>query len=586
MKKRIVVLLLTLSMIVGTLAACGKTDDAAKESASKTESTSQVTSGTSAASSADSSEETSDSGEDSKFFDGEGKTLHIGIATERFITDYENNAFTNYLEEKLNINLEFTVYSETEWTTQFSLAAASGETLPDVLCAGMSLGDVSGYGEDGIFVPLNEYLDNPDISPNWYAIPEEDRATMLSSMTSTDGNIYGLANYYVVPWNYTPYRMYINDAWLDKLGLEAPTTTDELYTVLKAFRDEDPNGNGIKDEIPLYGFWGGYGQNILWAVMNSFTYFNGWHDNNGLAIDENGQVYAPYSTDEWREGLEYMRMLNQEGLLSSSVFTDDHAQFRATLAMDPYVVGITCTGSCGDFGDWTAEDSVFMQEIEQIKPIAGPDGIAYTPYEAASFNCQWMVTADCEDPEFAYRVGEAFYETETSIWVRHGERDVNWTDDPEVLERINTPERVADNGGIPYAIASINIDEIWAGESAQFWHDKGPRYTPSGFAYSADEEYDPESKVNRIIAGNTTNYLGAHPDKILPIMSFSEEDSDTLGLYAGEVYTIMTSHVTSFITGSKELNDANWNKYLETLDDAGLGTLIEITQKRYNEIYN
>ena len=36
----------------------------------------------------------------------------------------------------------------------------------------------------------------------------------------------------------------------DNLGLEAPTTVDELYDVLVAFRDNDPNGNGQKDEIP------------------------------------------------------------------------------------------------------------------------------------------------------------------------------------------------------------------------------------------------------------------------------------------------------------------------------------------------
>lgn len=48
--------------------------------------------------------------------------------------------------------------------------------------------------------------------------------------------------------------MSINKQWLDNLKLEVPATTDELYTVLKAFKEQDANGNGdSKDEIPMMG---------------------------------------------------------------------------------------------------------------------------------------------------------------------------------------------------------------------------------------------------------------------------------------------------------------------------------------------
>ena len=45
--------------------------------------------------------------------------------------------------------------------------------------------------------------------------------------------------------------MMINQTWLDKLGLEKPTTLGELKDVLIAFRDKDPNGNGKQDEIAI-----------------------------------------------------------------------------------------------------------------------------------------------------------------------------------------------------------------------------------------------------------------------------------------------------------------------------------------------
>lgn len=46
--------------------------------------------------------------------------------------------------------------------------------------------------------------------------------------------------------------VYLNKTWLDNLGLTYPETVEELYTVLKAFKEQDANGNGDpNDEIPI-----------------------------------------------------------------------------------------------------------------------------------------------------------------------------------------------------------------------------------------------------------------------------------------------------------------------------------------------
>ena len=109
------------------------------------------------------------------------------------------------------------------------------------------------------------YTSTEDASrmPNYNAIPEEDKKVMEAAQTMADGNMYSLSKYEPETWNVTPNRMFINKAWIDKLGLTMPTTTDELKTVLKAFHDQDPNENGVQDEIGAYGYQaGGYGQNI------------------------------------------------------------------------------------------------------------------------------------------------------------------------------------------------------------------------------------------------------------------------------------------------------------------------------------
>ncbi len=65
---------------------------------------------------------------------------------------------------------------------------------------------------------------------------------------------------------------WINVKWLKALGLEIPTTTKELYEVLKAFHDRDPNGNGIRDELPLVGCEADYALQSYNFLLNAFAY--------------------------------------------------------------------------------------------------------------------------------------------------------------------------------------------------------------------------------------------------------------------------------------------------------------------------
>lgn len=214
--------------------------------------------------------------------------LVVAIQADSFVSDYEDNYFTQYIEEKLGIDIEFYMLSVNpeDVRTQVSLLATGGDDLPDVLLvSGTTLTPeaILNYGANGVFAMLDEYIADSELMPNYNAIPAEDKAIMETAQTMADGHTYSLSRYEPETWNLTPNRTFINRAWLDKLGLEMPTSTDELKEVLIAFRDGDPNGNGLADEIGVYGWQSGtYGQNIIASLMNSFVFWDSGIVNGGL----------------------------------------------------------------------------------------------------------------------------------------------------------------------------------------------------------------------------------------------------------------------------------------------------------------
>ncbi len=525
---------------------------------------------------------------------GNGEKLIIGIQQNTFVENYDENWFTNYLEEQLGVEIEFYLMpaDANDFRTQMSLIANSGaDDMPDVIFTFGALTDVQiqDYGSKGLFLPLEDYINDENMSPHIAAIPEEDKEAMLRAMTSADGHIYGMAKYEPESWNLTPYRLYLNTAWLDKLGLEKPTTTDELKEVLTAFVNEDPNGNGQKDELGVYGFAeGGYGQNTVWALMNSFVFFPGENSaNNGLTLSEDGKtVIAPFATDEWKKGLEYLKDLYDNGLLVASIFSDEETQFKATLNADTNIVGLVSAGS--NSGSWQDnENNPNFLEMELVEPFIGPDGVQYTPYSEYSPTMDFFITsaaADRGNAELAYRFGESFYDFSLSMANRFGEIGVDWTVDEAVCDENSNAYK---ESGI---IDKINLvynykgeKQVWSEVSSQFWHNVGPRYSSLEMGNSAadgSKEFE-GTKVQMLNAQNYELYNGKWPEHILPKLKYTEEESNDISQTIMSMIDFLKQSTAEFVTGTRTLDDAGWQGYLNELDSLGLQTWLEHAQTAF-----
>ncbi|MFV0342856.1 MAG: hypothetical protein ACK5JH_08170 [Anaerocolumna sp.] len=551
-KKQIVSIAIILCILTLSFAGCGK----------KTESTENNTSST------------EDTGKEK---------ITIALQTNSFITDYDDNYFTKLLEEEMGVDIE--IYQlptdTTEMKTKMSLMISSGDDLPDVFCTyGIPQELILDYGSKGVFIPLNDYINNPDIAVNFNNIAEEDKDAILKSTTSADGNIYSLAKYEPMTWNLTPYRMYINESWLNKLNLKVPTTTEEYYEVLKAFVNNDPNGNGIKDEIGVYGLAsGGYGEDMTIALMNSFVFYRGGGQ---LSLAEDGKtVIAPYATEGWKKGLEYMAKLYNDGLLSASIFTDDTTQFKAVLNNES--ANIVGSVSAGSTGNWTdANTNPNFAEMELLSPLSGPDGIAYTSYTPYTPEPTWYITSSCKNPELAVKLGDLFYKQNISMSARYGEEDVDWSMKEEVVSQYTTPYIEM---GIFDKVTAVDLSNLWTQNTNKFWHNIGPRYVSNIFQdgiATGTADYNPEIKTEQLKAKNYVAYLNAHPENVLSGHKYTREETEKITEAATNIPNFIKQSLAEFVTGARSLED--WDKYLEELNNMGLKEYIECTQAAYDRI--
>ena len=170
------------------------------------------------------------------------------------------------IEDRTGVKIIWEVSPQDQYTTVMQTRVAAVD-LPDIFHLTQ---DALKMGEQGLIIPLNELINKyaPDIKKLFYI-----SKIVKNGITSPDGNIYylpqigegvldsefdmekgavdgpvGQVN------NWVPA---IRKDWLEKLGLQIPVTIDDWFSVLKSFKENDPNENGKDDELPIAATWPG-----------------------------------------------------------------------------------------------------------------------------------------------------------------------------------------------------------------------------------------------------------------------------------------------------------------------------------------
>ena len=459
--------------------------------------------------------------------------------------------FWKKLEEETNVHIEWITYLETEADEKFKLLIASGD-YPDgfIGALGGSDNDIVTYGSEGIYIPLNDLIDQ--YCPNFKRRVSEEYPDLMKMITCADGNIYGMPSVLYNPDIYN--NTFINKKWLDAVGADVPETTEEFEAVLKKFKEEDPNGNGEADEIPMTFMFSDWGASDHGPYFGAF----GYPLSPDYIMIDNKQVKYLGAEESFKKGAEWLGKLYEEGLVDRDIFTQDSSGMSAKVSQ----------GNVGVFSSWDATDAGdYADDYVALMPLKGPEGEQNALVEGITgfYKGRFMITDKAKNPEILMQWIDRFYESmETGLNATYGigpDKDKSWY-------------YAEDNSIIFKSDAELPDEYIRGQQQLPF----APAILGTGV-----EDFLGNPAKNDIIA-QMKQYAGKFEDgtwERWPSCYMTVDEKEDIATTETDLQDYSKNQLAKWIAGESDVN-ADWDNYLKELENVGLSHYLEVKQQIFD----
>lgn len=462
-----------------------------------------------------------------------------------------HEGFVDTAAANAGITITWDTILNADWGDKKAVMMAGGD-LPDAFLGSICFSAAEIASNQSAFIALDDYID--ENMPNFKAILEKD-PTMKALATSSDGHIYGLPG--KKPCRpLVANQMFINQSWLDNLNLTMPQTYEEFYNVLKAFKEQDANGNGDSDDEIPYGQ--GYADSTMFFLL-PFGMTIGADNTYLMSVKDGEPVYLP-TLESYRDGIEWMHKAYAEGLIDPELFTQDTSMRDAKLMNEE-------TPLIGCAPGWTA-DATFgpnAAEYAALPALAGPDGERYVSSDPEHWNYsrnEFMITNACEDPAALLRFMDQFYTEDASIQTFYGSFGVGI-------------EKDGDNYSLLPPTDGTSADTFaWVNSLRDF----GPKYVEEGFNSRVKLPTDSGDGLKLELDKELSQY--AKP--AYPNVSYTNEQLNDLSTLYIDINSYVTTMQAKWVTegGASE----EWDTYLDTLKQMGFDDFMKIQKDAY-EVY-
>lgn len=237
-----------------------------------------------------------------------------GSITDNYLTQYIADNFT----KETNIEVEFVPIPRSSDADKLQVLIA-GDSAPDI-CFLYEGERYFNYAMNGGLTEITDEM------LSQYA---PDLVEFLGEETMSYGKYedkyYGIVAKRV---NTAEHCSYIRQDLVEAVGMEMPTTVDELYNVLKAIQEQDPAGVGSENVVP----YGMHGNTTSTAAMNYTQLLHAFIDPD---MSEEDLYTLPIELYPGaKEGFRFLNKMYNEGMVSKDFALDDSAkQFNEDIIM-------------------------------------------------------------------------------------------------------------------------------------------------------------------------------------------------------------------------------------------------------------
>ncbi len=479
----------------------------------------------------------------------------------------EDKLVYDILEEQTNVHVDLNLAPYQLQLEKMGIALSTGD-YADVI-AGWLLGkkDIIDLGMgDQTFLPLEDLI--AKYAPNIQEVLEI--PGVRASMTLPDGHIYTIP--YVVGEPEATFKPYINQVWLERLGLQVPTTPEELKAVLIAFRDQDANGNGdASDEIPFSGDPNNLSLGMLagwWGVdansgNSDYPYF--------ALVD--GKIQFNANKPEFKQFIEFFADLYKEGLIDPEIFTQDLETWKAKGKQDLYGVSIAYGPGdyYPDYEKTSDEYAKYGQNAFTYLPVLkGCENPIYhrNSYGVTLFRTQAVITDKCDEEKAAIiiRWFDNLFTNDNSRQSQSGPLGICIEKIGEGLYRELDKSDWSDEQSEKYGWANIFTQSM-------------PRYYHNDVVLGFGKD-EPEPSFMDICDEAYAPYLNEH---FPAVWATSEEDTNRASILATDINTYVKQKIAQWVSGEANVAE-EWDAYCAQLEAYGLTELTTIHQRALGEI--
>jgi len=547
MKKKLLSLLLMTTMLLAFFAGCGTAE----------------TNGSTALPNTPASSDQDNTSEKRiiKILGPQGSNPYIKFADRENYTVWPE---LKALFDTYHLHPEFEVIPLDQYKTVLQTRTASGTDLPDFLnITYLDDATIIRMANQGLFLPVDELIDqySDGTAKDFFTNGKGQYSNMLN--TTESGKVYWISQIQQTSYDDKPgsTSMLINirKDWLEAAGLDAPTTADEFYQMLKTFQEKDMNGNGLKDEV---------------LTFNPAVWNNGIAQWFGLVADlssfvlEDGTVTSPWYQDGIKDYFRFLKKLADEDLLDTTLIgleTDDQLDQKVaenkSAALHSYTMQTWYEASVSDTNAQYMPIAA-LKAVDTIEPLIAvePPSLSYD---------RWAFTKEFQDKEAAAALIDVLCTekyVELTQWGTEGDT-FEVVDGEKQLLPIATNVQWEQAGKEGKALGDL----LWANGSIFPKRRFVPMENEIGIVPACKAEVQVE-----IINYSPTTPIGT--SNYYPVMT--QEAVDRRNEIFTDLNTRSRELIAQLILGQIEIDDMD--QHVAELDALGLKDIVEIGQSSLN----